>query len=74
MNAFALSVSLDSPYIVLIDVNITFAMDRDKINLPIAEVLFCAAVDNLAKVQEAEVLDTTQHHPSTTILDGGGSL
>ena len=45
---FSLAGSLHSSYVVLIDVNIAFTMDGDKIRLPIAEVLLCAADGKLA--------------------------
>ena len=46
---FALTVSLNSPSFVLININIVFATDDDKIFLPIPEVLLHAAADNLAR-------------------------
>ena len=48
VTAFSLKVSLDSPSLVLIDFNIAFSMDGDKIRLPFAEVLLCAAAGDLA--------------------------
>ena len=46
--AFALAGSLDSPSVISIDINITFATDGDKIRLTITEVLIRAAAGNLA--------------------------
>ena len=46
--AFYLTGSLHSPSVVSIDVNIAFTMDGDKIRLPIAELLLCAADGKLA--------------------------
>ena len=47
--AFALEGSLDSTFITLIDINIAFDTDSDKICLPITEVLLCAASRDLAR-------------------------
>ena len=47
--AFALEGSLDSPSIISIDFNIAFAMDGNKIRLPIADVLLHAAAGDLAR-------------------------
>ena len=49
VTVFALTVSLDSPSIVLIDVNIEFSMDGDKIRLPIAEVFLRDGAGNFAR-------------------------
>ena len=49
VTAFALVGSLNSTSIVSIDANIAFAMDGDRIRLPIYEVLLCAATGNLAR-------------------------
>ena len=46
---FALTGSLNSPSVVLININIVFFMDGDKIRLPITEVLLRAAAGNLAR-------------------------
>ena len=47
--AFFMKGSLNSPSIVSINVNIAFAMDGDKIRLPIAEVLLLSVVGNLVR-------------------------
>ena len=46
---FALTGSLNSPSVVLININIVFSMDGDKICLPITEVLLNAATGNLMR-------------------------
>ena len=48
VTAFALAGSLDSPSVVLIDVNIAFSMDGDNIRLQISEVLLRTAAGDLA--------------------------
>ena len=52
--AFALTGSLDSSSVVFIDVNITFAMDDEKICLPIVEVLLRASDGNLARSKKQD--------------------
>ena len=47
--AFALTVSLYSPSVVSIDMNIAFSTDGNKICLPIAEVLLCVAASDLVR-------------------------
>ena len=46
--AFALAGDLSSPSVISLNIEIAFAADGDKIRLPIAEVLLCAAASNLA--------------------------
>ena len=46
--AFSLAGDLSSTSVVSINMDITFSADGDKIRLLIAEVLLCAAADNLA--------------------------
>ena len=47
--AVSLSVSLDSPSVFSININLPFATDRDSIFLPITEVLICTAAGDLAQ-------------------------
>ena len=46
--AFALAGYLSSPSIIFLKIKIAFATDGNKIRLPIAEFLLCAAAINLA--------------------------
>ena len=46
---FFLAENLDSPSVVSIKMDITFAADSDKIRLQITEVLLCTAARNLAR-------------------------
>ena len=50
--AFSLEGSLDSPFIVLIDIDIIFTMDGVKFCLPIAEVLLLAAKGDLVRFKK----------------------
>ena len=47
--AFALAGDLSSPSVIYFNTDIAFAADGDKIRLPIAEVLLCAAAGDLAR-------------------------
>ena len=47
--AFSLAGDIRSPSIISLKIEIAFAMDGDKIRLPISEVLLCAAAVNLAR-------------------------
>ena len=47
--AFALADDLSSPYVISFKIEITFAEDGNKIHLPIAEVILCAAAGDLAR-------------------------
>ena len=75
--AFALAGSLDSPSVVLININITFVTDGNKIYLPITKVILCAAAGNLAgskKQRDWTPRNTVHLLPFLTeaaILDGG---
>ena len=46
---FSLAVSINSPYVILIFMDIAFATDGDKLCLPITEFLLHAAAGNLAR-------------------------
>ena len=46
---FALAGDLSSPSVISFKIDIAFAADGDKIRLPIAEVLLCAAAGDLAR-------------------------
>ena len=50
--AFALAGSLDSPLVVLIDIDIIFTMDDVKFCLPIAEVLLLSAKGDLVRFKK----------------------
>ena len=52
--AFALVGSLDSPFDILININIALATDGDKIRLPITEVIFCATAGNLVRSKKQQ--------------------
>ena len=75
--AFALEGLLDSPYDVLVYINIAFAVYGDKIRFPITEVLLRAAAGDLARSKKQQ--DWTPRNvvllpPFLTeaeILDGG---
>ena len=54
VEAFALVGSLDSPSDILININIAFATDGDKIRLPITEVIFCATAGNLVRSKKQQ--------------------
>ena len=77
---FALAGSLDSPSVIFIDINILFAMDSDKIRLPITEVLLCAAATKLARPKKQQYW--TPHNAAllppflteVEILDGGADM
>ena len=49
VTAFALAGSLEAPIVVSIDADIAFTITGDKICIPVAKVLLCATVGNLAK-------------------------
>ena len=46
---FALAGDIRSPTVIILNIDNIFSADGDKIRLPIAEVLFCATVSNLAR-------------------------
>ena len=50
--AFSLAGSLDSTSVVLIDMDIAFATDGNKIHLPITSFLLCAAAGNLVCLEK----------------------
>ena len=50
--AFSLMGDLSSSSLVLFNIEIAFAADGDKIRLPIAEVLLCAAAGNLTQLKK----------------------
>ena len=52
--AFTLAGSLNSPSVVLIDVNIDFATDCDKICLPVTEVLLHSIAGNLTRLKKQQ--------------------
>ena len=52
--AFALAGDLSSPSVISLKIDIDFAVDGDKICLPIAEVLLCAAAGNLARSKKQQ--------------------
>ena len=61
--AFALAGDLSSPSVISLKIDIDFAVDGDKICLPIAEVLLCAAAGNLARSPKQQALT-----PRTAVL------
>ena len=71
--AFSLAGSLDSPYFVFIDINITFTIYSDKIRLLVSDILIRAAADNLARSKKNGVLDSVQRRPPPAIFDKCGN-
>ena len=52
--AFYLAESLESPYVVLIDIKITFATESENIRLLITELLLRAAAGDLARLKKQQ--------------------
>ena len=49
--AFSRAVDLSSPSVISLHIEIAFAVDGDKIRLPIAEVLLCATAGDLDRLK-----------------------
>ena len=58
--AFVLAGNLSSPSVIYLKIEIAFAANDNKIHLPIAEVLLCAAAGDLARSKKQR--DWTPHN------------